>query len=93
MPRSLQILNEALCLNEDLEIPFPKAMSLAKIDQSDPSSTSASHTNDLEKTDEVHDCKTNGAVEETTVKSTATNENPFDESIPFKLDHMKMHVC
>ena len=68
-------------------------MTLAKTDQSNPSSTAVSHTNDLEKDEEAHDCKTNGTVEETAVKSAATIENPFDESIPLKLDHVKMHVC
>ena len=86
----MRILNAALCLSEDLEVPFPKVICLKKADQSCKTSDDISNSNDIEKT---ADCEGEGTAEEIAVKTGTAAENPYDESIPLKLEHIKINVC
>lgn len=89
LPHSLRILNAALCLSEDLEVPFPEAVCANKADQSYKNSNDISHSNDIKKTP---DCDGDSTAEETKGKTDAADENPYDESVPLKLEHMKINI-
>ena len=78
-------------LKEDLEIPFPKPLNHPKPDES--SATNSQECDPEKPADNVHDGQSNGTEEATMAKVDVISEDPFNESIPIRQEHLKMLVC
>ena len=91
LPQSLKILNNALCLSDDLEIPFPSSLSDSKSNQSNEASGAVSLEKNVEQN--LHPNELSTVRETAIVQNDTKTDNVFDQSIPLKVEHFKMHVC